>query len=214
MKRDPAIATAPIELWFDFASTYSYLSIMRIDSLAQACDVPVLWRPFLLGPIFQALGWTTSPFLLQVAKGAYMWRDIERQCRKHRIPWHRPSEFPRRALLPLRVALLCSSEPWIGAFCQRVMQLNFASDRSIDSPEAVTGALIGLAPRPSDLVAAAQLEETKSRLRDQTDIARRRGIFGAPTFIVGEELFWGNDRLEDALALAAAGGALPEGTAG
>ncbi len=193
-----------LELWFDFASVYSYLSIMRIEPLAQSHKVPVQWQPFLLGPIFKDCGWATSPFLLQPKKGAYMWRDIERLCSRSGIVWRRPSQFPRRALLPTRIALRAASEPWIGQFCRRIMHINFADDRDIDTPEAVTEALRDIVPEVSEIVQAAQSEDAKTALRLQTEAARARGIFGAPTFIIGREMFWGNDRLEDALRFASA----------
>src|SRR2546422_896092 len=69
-----------LDFWFDFASTYSYLAAMRIGPLAETADVRVRFRPFLLGPIFKAQGWTTSPFKLYPAKGRHMWRDLERSC--------------------------------------------------------------------------------------------------------------------------------------
>jgi 2-hydroxychromene-2-carboxylate isomerase len=191
-----------MEFWFDFGSNYSYLSVMRIEPLAAEHGVSIEWRPFLLGPIFKSLGWDTSPFVLQRTKGAYMWRDVERQCARYRLPWKQPTVFPRRALLPLRVALLGAEEPWIGAFCREIMLMNFRDDRDIDAPEPVADALAGLGLAAQEIIAQAQSEAHKTRLRTQTELAARRGIFGAPTFFVGEEMFWGNDRLEEALAWA------------
>jgi 2-hydroxychromene-2-carboxylate isomerase len=199
----PQRPRAPIELWFDFASVYSYLSVMRIEPLAQSSGVPVLWKPFLLGPIFKSLGWSTSPFLLQPQKIAYMWCDVERQCSKYGLRWRRPHEFPRRTLLATRVALLAADQACIGRFCRRIMQMIFSEDRDVEVPEAVGAALEGLPLDATALLAAARLEPAKTRLRQQTEAARSAGIFGAPTFFVGREMFWGNDRLEDALALAA-----------
>jgi 2-hydroxychromene-2-carboxylate isomerase len=200
-------ARREIEFWFEFGSNYSYLSVMRIEEAAARHGVAVRWRPFLLGPIFKALGWETSPFVLQKEKGAYMWKDMVRQARKYAVPWTRPSTFPRKAVLPLRVALLGAEQPWMGEFCRRVMLRNFSEDRDIDSPEAVGEVLAGLQLPVDALLAQAQSEENKLRLRAQTETARARGIFGAPSFFVGEELFWGNDRLDDALAFASQGGA-------
>ncbi len=193
---------AAIELWFDFSSVYSYLSVMRIETIAQSCGVRVQWKPFLLGPIFKTFGWTTSPFLLQPQKGAYMWRDVERQCGKYGLPWRRPRDFPVRTLLATRVALLAADEPWAGRFCRRIMRMIFAEERNVDAPEAVGEALGELTADAAALLAAARLEEAKGRLREQTEAARASGVFGAPTFFVGREMFWGNDRLEDALAFA------------
>src|SRR5215468_8810464 len=121
-----------IEFWFEFGSNYSYLSVMRIEEEAGRHGVRIVWKPFLLGPIFRSLGMETSPFVLQKEKGAYVWRDMVRQCRKYGLPWTQPGIFPRPGVLSLRVALLGAAEPWIGAFCQQVMLLNFARDQDIN----------------------------------------------------------------------------------
>jgi len=193
-----------LEIWFEFGSSYSYLSVMRVESAAARLDVRVIWQPFLLGPIFRSFGWDTSPFAMQAQKGAYVWKDLARQCTKYGLPWTQPSTFPRRALLPMRVALISASQPWIGEFCRKIMSMNFACDRDIDSREAVAEVLSQLALPAGAIIDEAQTERSKLRLREQTEIARTKGIFGAPTFFVGVEMFWGNDRLDDALELAAA----------
>jgi 2-hydroxychromene-2-carboxylate isomerase len=192
-----------IEFWFEFASNYSYLSVMRIEDLARRCGVRILWKPFLLGPIFRDLGFETSPFVLQKEKGAYVWQDVARQCRKYGLRWVQPTTFPRLGVLPARIALLGAEQPWIGAFCRQVMELNFALDKDINQLDRMAGILTELGHPTADILDRAQAEPAKKLLREQTDAARARGIFGAPTFFVGTEMFWGNDRLEDALALAA-----------
>jgi len=195
----PATMPRAIEFWFDFGSNYSYLSMMRIEALGAARGVRVLWRPFLLGPVFRKLGFDNSPFVLQKEKGAYVWKDMERQCRKYGIALTRPGTFPRAALLAMRVAVLGANEPWIAAYCRKIMQLNFADDRDIGSLGVVSEALDALGLPAQQLIADAQSDANKLRLREQTDAAIARGIFGAPMFFVGAEMFWGNDRLEDAL---------------
>uniref|UniRef100_E1TER4 2-hydroxychromene-2-carboxylate isomerase n=1 Tax=Burkholderia sp. (strain CCGE1003) TaxID=640512 RepID=E1TER4_BURSG len=202
MNDAPASPLAPardIEFWFDFGSNYSYLSAMRIEAEAAARGVRVLWRPFLLGPIFRALGYDNSPFVLQKEKGTYVWKDMERQCRKYGLAWTRPSAFPRAALLALRVALLGAQREWIAAYCREIMQQNFVHDRDIGSVEVVSEALAKLGLPAQQIIADAQSDANKLRLREQTEAAAAKGIFGAPTFFVGNEMFWGNDRLDDAL---------------
>jgi 2-hydroxychromene-2-carboxylate isomerase len=199
---DPGIP-AKLEFWFDFGSNYSYLSMMRIEALAERHGVGISWKPFLLGAIFKSFGWESSLFVLQKEKGVYTWRDMARQCEKHGLPWTQPSHFPRRALLPMRVALIGAEQPWIGAFCKRLMQINFVEDQDIDESAVVDAALTKLGLPAQEIIVAAQSEDGKRAMRAQTDEALRRGIFGAPTFFVGTEMFWGNDRLEDALLLAA-----------
>ena len=101
---------APLQFWFEFASTYSYVAALRIEDLAKAKGVPFEWRPFLLGPIFQRQGWSDSPFNLYPARGRYMWRDIERLCLKHALPFRKPSSFPRHSVLAARVASAAAGE--------------------------------------------------------------------------------------------------------
>jgi 2-hydroxychromene-2-carboxylate isomerase len=192
-----------IEIWFDFGSNYSYLSIMRIEDAARRLGVQIVWRPFLLGPIFQAFGMQDSPFVLQKEKGAYVWRDMVRQCRKFGLRWKQPTTFPRLGVLPSRVALLGANQPWIGTFCRRVMELNFVLDQDINQPDQLTPILAELGLPVADILDQSRQEMTKLRLREQTEQARVRGIFGAPTFFVGTEMFWGNDRMDDALQFAA-----------
>ena len=193
-----------IEFWFEFGSNYSYLSVMRIEDEARRHGVRIAWKPFLLGPIFRALGMENSPFVLQKEKGAYVQQDMARLCRKYGLaPWVKPSVFPRLGVLPLRIALLGVDEPWIGAFCRKVMELNFVRDQDINQPEQMVPIVAELGLSALGLTELAQSEPIKTRLRDQTEQARAKGIFGAPTFFVGTEMFWGNDRLDDALLFAA-----------
>lgn len=198
----PALPTPRLEFWFEFGSTYSYLSVMRIEALARQHGVEIEWKPFLLGPIFKDFGWDTSPFLLQPQKGAYMWRDMARRARKYGLEFNKPTAFPRNAVHPTRVAVANAGQPWIGAFCRTVMRQNFVEDVDINDPCNALRALHGLVPMPADVLAEAASEANKPLLRAQTEAARAKGIFGAPAFFVGEEMFWGDDRLEDALEYA------------
>lgn len=193
-----------IEFWFEFGSNYSYLSVMRIEAAAARYQLPIRWKPFLLGPIFRSFGWATSPFVLQEKKGDYVWKDMARECRKYGLPWQRPSAFPRAALLPLRVALVGAEQPWMGAYCRRVMSLNFAEDRDIDAHDVVAEVLGQLGLPAPQIISEALSDANKLKLRQQTEAAQALGIFGAPTFFVGGEMFWGNDRLDDALVSAGA----------
>ena len=197
-----------VEFWFEFASTYSYLSVMRIERAAEAAGVDIEWKPFLLGPVFLALGWNDSPFNIYPPKGRYMWRDLERLAEKEGLPFLRPSRFPRNGLLAARVALVGVEEGWVAAFARAVMMANFAEDREIGE-EAVIGAILGTLGLPAaEVIARAQADANKLALRCQTERAAELGLFGAPSFRVGEELFWGNDRLADALEWARRSGAL------
>jgi 2-hydroxychromene-2-carboxylate isomerase len=140
-----------------------------------------VWRPFLLGPIFVAQGWNDSPFNVYPAKGRYMWRDLERICAALDLPLRRPSRFPRNAVLAARIGCACPDALWLPDFVRRMYAANFAEDCEIGDEEVVTDIL-----------------------RAQTERAKALGIFGAPTFVCGEELFWGQDRMEQAIDRARA----------
>ena len=192
--------TDACEFWFEFGSTYSYPAAMRIERLAGARGVPLEWRVFLLGPIFQSQGWSDSPFNLYEAKGRYMWRDLARICEAEGLPFVRPSRFPRSGLVAARVACRFAGEPWLPAFVRAVYDANFGRDEEIGDPAVVAACLERVGQTPAPLLEAAGSAEAKAALRAQTEQARQLGIFGAPSFLAGAELFWGNDRLEAALA--------------
>ena len=199
-----------MEFWFEFASTYSYPASQRVEDLARLAGVKVQWRPFLLGPIFKSQGWTDSPFNLFPAKGKYMWRDLERICDALRLPFRRPSQFPRNGLLAARLVCAAQDEPWVGELVRRIYRANFADDLDISEAEVLRAILSSMGRAP-DLLARADSAAVKDKLRAQTERAASLGIFGAPSFVVhGEhhenpELFWGNDRLEAALTWATRG---------
>jgi 2-hydroxychromene-2-carboxylate isomerase len=198
--------TPSLQFWLELASTYSYPAAMRIEALAAERGVEIVWRSFLLGPIFQAQGWNDSPFNLYPAKGRYMWRDLERICAAQGIPLRRPSQFPRASVLAARVACRFAAEPWLAAFVRAVYSANFAHDRDIGGADAIADCLRQVDQEPEAVLEEAQSPESKNLLRAQTEEAVRLGVFGAPSFVVtslaDSELFWGNDRLEDALRCA------------
>jgi 2-hydroxychromene-2-carboxylate isomerase len=193
-----------IDFWYEFASTYSYPAAMRVEKVAKAADLAVRYRPFLLGPIFGAQGWKDSPFNIYPVKGRYMWRDMERICEAEDIPLKLPPvRFPQNGLKAARIAMVGEAQGWIGAFTRAVYTANFAEQRDIADDATLALILSKLGVNPEATVEAANTQENKDRLKAQTEDAVARGLFGAPSFTVGDELFWGNDRLEQAVAWAA-----------
>lgn len=191
-----------LDFWYEFASTYSYLSAMRVEDTARAAGVAVRWRPFLLGPIFSANGWMTSPFNLYPAKGRYMVRDIERIAGSRGLVFRLPDPFPQNGLLAARLALIGADKGWGPAFTRAVYDAEFAKSQDISRTETLSPLLADLGLDATALLERAAGAEVKARLRAQTDEAQSRAIFGAPSFTVGSELFWGDDRFDDAIALA------------
>lgn len=192
-----------LEFWYDFASTYSYLAAMRIEALAAAAKVKVAYRPFLLGPIFKAQGLTTSPFVLNPSKGRYMARDIARIAATRGLVFQVPEVFPAHSLAAARAGMVAEAEGWIAPFTQAVFEAEFAGGADIAKPEVLARIIGTLDQDPIRVMSRASSDDMKSALRTRTENAAERGIFGAPTFITTDgELFWGDDRLEAALAWA------------
>jgi len=191
-----------LDFWFDFASTYSYLAALRVETLAALKGVEVTWRPFLLGPIFSSKGINNSPFALDPQKGQYMFRDIMRRSEKYGYNFRMPNLtahiFPQNSVLAARIALLALSQPQGKEFCQYVFKAEFEQGLNIADTDVLQDCLreSGL---PAALLEHAILPENKKALRTQVETAMSLNIFGAPTFLTKNELFWGDDRLEDAL---------------
>jgi 2-hydroxychromene-2-carboxylate isomerase len=190
-----------IDFWFDFASTYSYLSAMRIEDAAADSGVTVRWRPFLLGPIFAAQGWTSSPFNLFPAKGRYMWQDMARLCTARGLALVRPPGFPQNGLRAARVALATLERPEGPAFCKAVFTAQFVDGRDISQDATIADCLM-IAGLPATLLEQADDAGRKAALRAETEAAQAKGLFGAPSFTVGDAFFWGDDRLDMALDAA------------
>lgn len=188
-----------LEFWFEFASTYSYPAAHAVEAAAKARGVSVVWRSFLLAPIFGAQGWTDSPFNIYPAKGAYMWRDMARLCAAQGLPLTRPSQFPRNGLLAARISCRYADEPWLPEFVRRVYSANFSRDLDISSPFVIGEILSTMGQNAAEVMRAAQAQESKDALRVQTEKAVAMGLIGAPSYVIDGEVFWGGDRLIQAL---------------
>lgn len=194
---------ATLNFWFEFASTYSYLSAMRISDLAARQGIAIAWHPFLLGPIFKTMGWDTSPFNIYRAKGRYMLRDLERLCSDRGLAFRLPDPFPQNGLMAARIALVGLGQGWGEDFSRAVYHAEFAEGKNIADTDLLGGLIAQQGLVADEVLAQAATPETKSRLRSNTDRAIEIGVFGAPTFETEDgELFWGDDRLEQALRWA------------
>jgi 2-hydroxychromene-2-carboxylate isomerase len=175
--------TPTLEFWFEFASPYSYVAVEEIETKCATADIPLVWRVFLLGPIFAAQGWRDSPFNLYPAKGAYMWRDMERLCIQKGLAWRKPTQFPRSGLLAARVAAALEGTPALGCFAKAVFRANFTQDLDISDAGVIAGLLRDLGLDDKETLRRAGDDDVKTALRRRTDEAAAQGIFGAPTFV-------------------------------
>ena len=192
-----------LAFWFEFASTYSYLAAMRIETVAADRGVQIDWHPFLLGPIFRKQGWDTSPFNVYPAKGRYMWQDMTRQCENLGLPLVIPDPFPQNGLNAARIAHAGRHAPWIGAFVRAVYDAEFGQGLDISDPALLAGLLMEAGADAKAALEQAESPDIKIGLRAAVSEAETLGIFGAPSFVTQKgELFWGYDRMEDALDAA------------
>lgn len=193
-----------LDFWFDFASVYSFLTSARILPLADKAGVDIRWRPFLLGPIFQSQGLKDSPFNLFPVKGRHMIRDVQRTAEEIGIAFRWPDQFPQSAVPASRIALVGLQEGWGEDFCRAVFRTEYSDNRLISDPAVLADILTHLKIPVDATFAKAQSDQIKTLLREETAEAQSRGFFGAPTFTTANgEMFWGNDRLEQALRWAA-----------
>lgn len=199
-----------LDFWFEFASTYSYLAAMRIEDIAQAEGVDINWRPFLLGPIFHSQGLADSPFNIYQTKGSNMVRDMERQCHALDLKFRMPDPFPQNGLLAARIATAGAGEPWQADFSKGVYVAEFAYGQDISDIGHLSRILESCGTDPEQALEKAASDEIKAQLHSATEEAGQLGLFGAPSFVTEDkELFWGNDRLEQAVHWAKKGPACP-----
>ncbi len=191
-----------LEFFYDFVSPYSYLASTRVEALAARTGAELRWRPFLLGGVFKATG-NHAPIELP-AKGRYMWTDLRRWAERYGVPLVAATPFPFSSMLPLRAALAAEPLGKLPAFTHALYRVAWGEGRDPGSPEVVAAVAASVGLDGAALVAAAP--SFKEALIRQTQEAVDRGSFGAPTLLVGDELFVGNDRLdfvEEALRRAA-----------
>lgn len=191
------------EFWYEFASSYSYPAALRVAALADERGVSLVWRPFLLGPIFAAQGWRDSPFNIYPAKGRYMWRDLERTCEAMGIPFRRPEPFPQPSLLAARVALALEGDERV-RFSRRVFAAEFGEGMAIGDRGTLTALVAACGADPAATFERAESDANKALLKAECARAAAIGIIGAPCLTTADgEVFWGNDRLEQGLDWAA-----------
>jgi 2-hydroxychromene-2-carboxylate isomerase len=179
--------SSTLDFWFSIGSTYTYLSVMRIEEATRDAGVSVRWRPFDVRSIMVEMN--NIPFTTKPLKAQYMWRDVERRAAMYGLHWTTPPPYPLQHLsIPNRIALLGAREGWCPDFVKAAYRLWFAG-----------------------VIAWATLGEGKLALQQETQSAMALGIFGSPTFAVGSELFWGDDRLNNAISWALHGSLKTEG---
>jgi 2-hydroxychromene-2-carboxylate isomerase len=190
-----------LDFYFFYGSIHSYLSVMRIGALAAAAGVEVRWQPFNLREILIEQG--NTAFVKNEVKMNYFWHDVERRAIRRGIPFAGRAPYPADPdLLALKVGVIAAQERWCADYSRATFHDWFIERRAPGVADHVERILASLGRLPAPLVDRATSADGEDLLKNATDAARRLGIFGAPTFAVGAEIFWGDDRLEEAIGFA------------
>src|SRR5690242_7247108 len=186
------MADAQIDFWFTMGSTYSYLTVMRLPDLQKSKGISFRWRPFHLLILLKEMNHV--PFADKPAKSAYMWRDIERRAAMYCIPAKLPAPYPvADSELANRVAIVGMREGWGIDYVRAAYRRWFQFGEENGSDPNLLNSLGEIGQDPQRVLSVADRRESKAALLAETNEARSLGIFGSPTFVVGRELFWGDD---------------------
>ena len=190
----------PIEFWLSVGSTYSYLTVSRLDHVRQETGADFVIRPFSVRAIMMEMD--NIPFATKPVKAAYMWRDIERRARGYGLTPRLPAAYPLPQFdLANRIAVLGAQEGWVWPYVAATYRAWFEQGLPAGDPENLALALGAAGQEVDRVVIEAQGDAVGAAYAAATDMARRKGIFGAPSFVCADgELFWGDDRLEEAVA--------------
>ena len=187
-----------IDFWYSIGSTYSYLTVMRLPEVAERAGVTVRWRAFNVRSIM--VEQNNVPFKDKPVKAAYMWRDIERRAARYGLSPRLPAPYPLPELpLANLVATLGLEEGWGVDYTRLTYQRWFEQGEPAGEDPNLDRSLRALGQDPARVLAEARSARVQDALARSTEEAKALGVFGAPTFVVDGEVFWGDDRLEDAI---------------
>ena len=187
----------PIEFYFDFSSPYGYLAGERIDAIAARHGRDVTWRPYLMGVAMKVSG--SSPVVNRPMLGEYSRRDMQRSARRLQVPFRFPEPFPIATIAACRAVYWMERADADGAkpFAKALYRAYFVDGRNISEPDVVADVAAESGADRDLLLAGIQEPAIKDRLKEVTNDAVERGIFGSPFFMVGDEPFWGHDRMDE-----------------
>lgn len=196
MDGDLVIMVRHVEFFFDFGSPNSYLAYTQLPTMADACGFEVLWRPMLLGGVFKSTG-NASPVAVP-AKGRWMMTDMQRWAQRYGVPFQMNPHFPINTLALMRGAVgyqMKRSEAF-SRYVDAVFHAMWVAGRKLDDPAQLAATLADADLDASEFMAMVGSTEVKEALAANTAEAVARGVFGAPTFFVNGNMFFGQDRLD------------------
>lgn len=192
---------AVIDFWYSIGSTYTYLSVMRLANVAKSVGVEFRWRPFNVRHIM--IEQNNIPFKDKPVKAAYMWRDVERRAHRYGLFPKLPASYPLPGLvLANQIAVLGAAEGWGESYTRAAYRRWFEDGEPAGEEPNISGSLREAGQKPDRALELAQSPPIVAALSEATDEAMALGVFGSPTFVVASEVFWGDDRLHDAIRWA------------
>ncbi len=183
-----------LEYFFDYVSPFAYLADTQLPGLLERTGAEVVYRPFFLGGVMQAS--QNSPPINVPNKGRYMFRDLERWSRRYGVTTNPNPHFPVNTLSVMRAAIAALDDPRFADFHRAMFRGVWVDGQNLADAAVLRTAIAGAGLDADAILARAGDAEVKATLRRNSEEAVERGAFGAPTFFVGDEMFWGNDRLE------------------
>ena len=197
-----------IDFFYFFGSVYAYLSVMRIGAMAAKAGVSVRWRPFNVRTVMKE---NNVALRSEALKVPYMWRDIERRAATHGLAFVPPPVWPTDPDLTHNlVGALASSEGWGEAFTVASFRAWIVDRMPLGDPATLGRVLEGLGKDTAAVLEQAKGDRVARLYEAETEAARGFGVFGSPAFVVDGEMFWGDDRLEEAIAWAGGAHALQQ----
>ncbi|CDX34369.1 DsbA oxidoreductase [Mesorhizobium sp. SOD10] len=185
-------------LLVSIGSTYTYLSVMRLAKIQAETGIEFRWRPFNVRSIMIEMD--NIPFAKKPVKAAYMWRDIERRAAMYRMVPKLPAPYPLAELERAnRVAVIAAREGWCEAYAKESYRRWFEMGEPAGSEPNISASIEKAGQKPEPILREADGDAAKADLAAATEQAKSLGIFGSPSFLVDGELFWGDDRLDDAM---------------
>jgi 2-hydroxychromene-2-carboxylate isomerase len=183
-----------VEFFFDYGSPFSYLADTQLEALETRTGAKIVYQPMLLGAVFKATN-NASPVSIP-AKGRYMGMELARWAKRYGAPFQMNPHFPINTIRLMRGAIAAQQSGVFAAYHRAIFPAFWAKAMNLGDESVIRETLKGAGLDADAILAASEQQAVKDRLRENTDDAVRRGAFGAPTFFVGEEMFWGNDRLD------------------
>ncbi|MHC8382806.1 2-hydroxychromene-2-carboxylate isomerase [Pseudomonas sp. LB3P14] len=185
-----------VEFYFDLGSPATYLAYTQLPKICEQTDSQLIYKPMLLGGVFKATG-NASPATIP-AKGRYMFQDLDRYAKRYGVPLKFQPHFPINTLMLMRAitGMQLRHPERFQLFIDCLFHALWVEGRDLDDPAIVASVLTQHGFDPNEVLALTADEEVKAALKDNTEKAVQRGVFGAPSMFVDNQLFFGQDRLD------------------